>query len=412
MATMQDMFGGNSTSQANPWSATTFQESFGGADKYFGKQLKDLGWSGSVFDNSSLYGNSETGVGGNGQLGANPEFLKWAQGKGLGLSTMRDGDTSFLRLLQGDNVLGEAKYKNANWLDKAAEVGVPLAIAIGMGGMGSEIFGAMSGAGTGAMQGIPSAVTAPAEGAFFNSATPSLSSVGLGGGIPGLSSAAMTGIPSAVTAPAAGAFFDSAVPSLASVGLETASGAPSWLQNVAGSALGSAAKSGAKDLVKNVIGGDKPGSTPGSGVDFTDIFSSLAGIYQGNKYQDSVMDLYKSLDNSFAPGSAYEKQMRQQLDRRDAAAGRRSQYGPREVELQAKLAEMRGNQATTLAGLLDKSNKGLDTMLKSGINIGDATGFNDWLGGVTSNFAKTIGNDLYKDLKNSDWWDDLFGGGD
>lgn len=61
--------------------------------------------------------------------------------------------------------------------------------------------------------------------------------------------------------------------------------------------------------------------------------------YNANKQLNSQIG---SLQGLYGQDSSYAQAMRQQLDRRDAAAGRRSQYGPREVELQALLA---GNAA-------------------------------------------------------------------
>ena len=46
-----------------------------------------------------------------------------------------------------------------------------------------------------------------------------------------------------------------------------------------------------------------------------------------------------SLASMYGPDSSYATQMRQALARKDAAAGRNSQYGPREVQLQAMLAD-------------------------------------------------------------------------
>jgi hypothetical protein len=56
----------------------------------------------------------------------------------------------------------------------------------------------------------------------------------------------------------------------------------------------------------------------------------------------------KSLEGLYGQDSSYAQAMRQQLERRDAAAGRRSQYGPREVELQAALAGNASKLAPTL----------------------------------------------------------------
>jgi len=68
---------------------------------------------------------------------------------------------------------------------------------------------------------------------------------------------------------------------------------------------------------------------------------------QYNQLQDQQQQQLQSLSSLYSPNSPYAQVMRQQLDRRDAASGRRSQYGPREVELQAKLATQQGqaNQA-------------------------------------------------------------------
>lgn len=53
---------------------------------------------------------------------------------------------------------------------------------------------------------------------------------------------------------------------------------------------------------------------------------------------DFINNQINAVDNMYGQNSAYANQMRQELERKDAAAGRRSQYGGREVELQAKLA--------------------------------------------------------------------------
>lgn len=49
----------------------------------------------------------------------------------------------------------------------------------------------------------------------------------------------------------------------------------------------------------------------------------------------------QKLDAMFGPNSESAQTLRSQLERADAAAGRRSQYGPREVELLARLSQLR-----------------------------------------------------------------------
>jgi hypothetical protein len=80
----------------------------------------------------------------------------------------------------------------------------------------------------------------------------------------------------------------------------------------------------------------------------------------------------------YGPNSAYAQQMRQQLERRDAASGRRSQYGPREVELQAKLAEMASKYGPGVAESnlnaqkqgTNNTNNMLNLLLKAGQETG------------------------------------------
>lgn len=72
--------------------------------------------------------------------------------------------------------------------------------------------------------------------------------------------------------------------------------------------------------------------------------ASLAGLYGGIQGARSAGSVANSLGNMFSQNSPYAQQLRQQLERKDAAAGRRSQVGTREVELQARLAGM-ANQA-------------------------------------------------------------------
>lgn len=54
----------------------------------------------------------------------------------------------------------------------------------------------------------------------------------------------------------------------------------------------------------------------------------------------SLQNVQNQMNELYGQNSAYATQLKQELARKDAAAGRRSQYGAREVELQAKLAAM------------------------------------------------------------------------
>lgn len=57
--------------------------------------------------------------------------------------------------------------------------------------------------------------------------------------------------------------------------------------------------------------------------------------------QPNMAGIGRQMEAMFGAGSKTAATLRTQLERKDAAAGRRSQYGPREVELLARLAQMR-----------------------------------------------------------------------
>lgn len=75
----------------------------------------------------------------------------------------------------------------------------------------------------------------------------------------------------------------------------------------------------------------------------------LLGLYGNYKMGKSAQSNIDQLRGLYAPGSPYAQQMAQGMQRRDAAAGRRSQYGSREVELAAKLADMQSRNAPAIA---------------------------------------------------------------
>lgn len=58
-----------------------------------------------------------------------------------------------------------------------------------------------------------------------------------------------------------------------------------------------------------------------------------------------------NLNSLYGPNSPYAQQLEQKLTRRDAQAGRRSQFGTRNVELQARLADLASRNAPQLQNL-------------------------------------------------------------
>jgi len=109
------------------------------------------------------------------------------------------------------------------------------------------------------------------------------------------------------------------------------------------------------------------GGTSGGGLDLGQLAGGLAGMYMANRGAKSASGASataaanaagqsQQLQDMFGPNSASAQQLRQELERRDAASGRRSQYGPREVELQAKLAQMKAQYAPGLINASTSAN--------------------------------------------------------
>lgn len=160
----------------------------------------------------------------------------------------------------------------------------------------------------------------------------------------------------------------------------------------AGSTAGSTATSLATSNVGKVLG-----SILGTGG-IRDIAQAAGTIWSAGKGAESatqnqsvINNQIKSLTDMFGQDSPYAKQLRQTLERKDAAAGRNSQYGNRETQLQALLAEKAlqssgaiGNLAQQSSALDNSVNAGRNTQLNALDSILNKTGVYDW----TKDWAK------------------------
>ncbi len=147
-----------------------------------------------------------------------------------------------------------------------------------------------------------------------------------------------------------------------------------------GAANGSGVMTGAEagtggggNMISNFIKGLTPGNVK-QGFDLARTVSSLAGLYSSNKQNQNLSSLAKDMAGMYKPGSSYEEQLRKELQRRDAMSGRRSQYGPRAVELQARLAEMASRQAPALAQIYAQQGNTQNQVMKDLLNLGQYSG--------------------------------------
>lgn len=104
-----------------------------------------------------------------------------------------------------------------------------------------------------------------------------------------------------------------------------------------------------------------------TGQDLLGGLQSLYGMYTNNK---SYGQLQHNLSSMYGQNSPYAEELRKQLLRRDAASGRRSQYGPREVELQAKLAQQYSQNAPNLMNAMKANNVNKMAMASNLIGLG------------------------------------------
>lgn len=122
-----------------------------------------------------------------------------------------------------------------------------------------------------------------------------------------------------------------------------------------GSAIGGMAGGAAGNSAAGIGDTSAPSTnsdaSTGGGMNPMEMLPYLGSLYLQGKTAGQYNDLAGGLQSLYTQDSPYAQMLRQQLVRKDAASGRRSQYGGREVELQARLAELNSRNAPTLANL-------------------------------------------------------------
>lgn len=94
----------------------------------------------------------------------------------------------------------------------------------------------------------------------------------------------------------------------------------------------------------------KPWIKVGRGLD--DLYAKNRMAKDLKNRQAELQAYLNQANNYYAPGSAEANMMRQAIERRDAAAGRNSQYGTREVQLAAALAAERAKMMPSLVNIM------------------------------------------------------------
>lgn len=146
------------------------------------------------------------------------------------------------------------------------------------------------------------------------------------------------------------------------------------------------------------LGSFQPGrgflpTIPNGGFSLASLFPMLApviggavdAVRQGDASKDMMNWMNGQMgktDNLYAPNSPEYNALWDQMSRMDAASGRNSQYGPRSVDLAAKIAPIRAQSALGMTNALAKPYA--DTLRQ---NAGKYTGLFQGLGQLFSPFA-------------------------
>lgn len=120
------------------------------------------------------------------------------------------------------------------------------------------------------------------------------------------------------------------------------------------------------------------GLTQSNGQNSPGAFDNMAGnlmqLYQSRKNSQQYGGLADNLQSLYGQNSPYAQHLQQSLLRADAAAGRRSQVGPRSVELQARLADLNSRNAPEIARLRASQQNNQGQTLQSLMRMGGQTG--------------------------------------
>ena len=115
-------------------------------------------------------------------------------------------------------------------------------------------------------------------------------------------------------------------------------------------------KTGVQQFLGMLAPSGASGSGQVSGNGLGNMTGSLMGLYSAWQKRKQLGQLQGGLEGLYGQDSPYAQQLRQTLARHDAASGRRSQIGPREVELQARLAGLNAQMAPTLQNIIGQRN--------------------------------------------------------
>jgi hypothetical protein len=211
-------------------------------------------------------------------------------------------------------------------------------------------------------------------------------------------------------APAAGSIVGptaSFVPGV-SVGTGGASGAGATGTTAAPGGVSPSTAVRAATAVAGAAGG---GSSGGGGTGVSDVLRTVLGLGTGindrnnqNRASDSMLAYLRERqgmnDNMYKPGSPEYNALWDEMSRKDAAAGRNSQYGPRSVDLAARVSQLKmdantkmttgiGNMMANAINQRASSNAGLSSALGSALGANGSGSLSSLINWLSRNYNTT-----------------------
>lgn len=282
----------------------------------------------------------------------------------------------------------QERAPDGGWLKPAATWA---GMALGTYGLGSALSGLAAGAGGAA--GAGTAAGTGSGSSLYSLGAPEAAGMGgtAGGGLnlggtaagtvtgtgAGLGISGGTGLGAGIGAsiPAGSALAGTA---LGGAGAGTGSGLASQFLGTGADGL-----SGAVNTLKNIPGvsgmgnsvvGKLLGSVLGGTGQGVSGLGNLGSLFSNYQQYDQNKDLINEIKSIYKPDGQYAKYMEEQLGRRDAAAGRNSQYGPRLAELMGKLGDSQARALSNLSGYMNSQQGGLNGMLGAGQRLFEGSG--------------------------------------
>jgi len=292
----------------------------------------------------------------------------------------------------------------------AAAAGSGGATGAGAGAVGTDLMGAT--VGSGASAGSAGAAWAPtAATAGGTAAGSTLPAWATKAGTGALTSAAGT----ALQGGNGSQILNSAVGGAVNGGTGTnLGGAVTGALNGSGSGTGGSGGTSGGSAWDQFLQGLSGGS--GGSTDWGSILNSLGTGYAayeaGKKADNAYTNQINSINGLYAPDSAYAKQMEQTLARKDAAAGRNSQYGTRAVELAANLTKSKSDaiNSANMTNLLGQKVNAQNQFPASLVSLMQGKGGQQalsGLGGLVGQGASAIGSGISSGY---DWLANLYNG--